>query len=413
MGVDAIISQFPALHVSQERDGALMSANRDRSRLTKLLRSFDATLGRTIPGYEEAKRRYWRPQRPAKGGPPRPLRPEVMELLPHLDDYKAMFEVFWLPYVMNCTYPNVRSKTVNTDGYGFRYTIGRDGERLSPEEPPPDEAVNLIVGASVAFGVGATSDARTLPSLLTAERGEPWFNMTMRGFTFAQNLVQALFFLPKIGTVRRIVLFGGINDINQYFLTPIFPRIYGNSFEWMHYFELLNTQFAKTGEDDYAIPDDFSRYFSRIKEPTADRAAFEESLRNTLSGFKLLADGAGARFYVALEPVLHSMDRALSPEESRLMALKGKGKTRFERRVGEAYRQWYAPFLQSACSELGIGFIDMNKSFGMQPSDSQWLFIDNVHLTDAGTREAAKLINQMIDAIEQPAKRAASARVDH
>ncbi len=363
-----------------------------------------------MPGYEETKRRYWRSPRRVKVGSPRTLQPEVMELLPHLDDYKAMFEVFWLPYVMNCTYPNVRSKSVNTDGYGFRYTIGRGGERLSPEMAPPGEPVSLILGASVAFGVGATSDARTLPSLLAADRGEPWFNMTMRGFTFAQNLVQTLFFLPKIGAVRRIVVFGGINDINQYFLTPIFPRIYGNHFEWMYYFERLNTQFEKTGKDDYAIPDDFSRYFARIKEPTADRAAFEESLRNTLSGFKLIADGAGARFYLALEPVIHSMERKLSPEESRLMALKRKGKTRFERSVGEAYRQWYAPFLQAACAELGIGFIDMSKGFGMQPGNSRWLFIDNVHLTDDGTREAADLVNQMINATDQSAKLAAGLR---
>ncbi len=367
----------------------------------------DRVLRGTVPGYDGLKRRYWRPFAARRGGKPRPLRPEVAEMLPHLVDYNAMFEVFWLPYVMNSTYPNVRSNSVNTDGYGFRYSIGHNGGRLSLEIPCED-TVSLVAGASVAFGVGCTSDAATVPSILAKERGEPWLNITMRGYTFAQNLVQTLFFLPKIGDVRQIVLFGGVNDINQYFLTHVFPKTYGCFFEWMDFFDTLNIRFKDPAKDRYQVPDDFQRHFQTIKDPTKDRAVFEESLRNTLTNWKMIADAKGAHLCFALEPVVHWSDRELSPEEERLMSLKGAKKTDFERRIGRAYREWYGPFLKSTCDDLRIDFIDMNQRFGEEDATPQWLFIDNVHLTDLGTAEAARLIGSLLEPARSSQAAAAS-----
>lgn len=357
----------------------------------------DRLLHRLLPGYPELKRRYWRATRLPTNAPPRPLSPDVRELLPHLDDYREMFQIFWLPFVMNSTYPNVQTPTVNTDGHGFRFTIDSNGNRISPETVP-DGSKNLLLGASVAFGVGATSDARTVPSLLSASRNEPWLNLAGRGFVFAQNLVQTLFFLPRIEPLKEIVLFGGINDINQYFLTPLFPRLYGCYHESLYFFDRMNAQFKQTAHNEYEIPADFDRCFKKILNPESDREAFEESLRNTLAGLKLLSQAKGARFSLVLEPVIHWMARKLSPEEERLMAHKGKSKTRFERRIGDAYREWYGPFLERTCSELGIPFLDLNRHFQDNEGQGEWHFIDNVHLTDAGNVKAARLIEQMLRA---------------
>ena len=361
----------------------------------KLKPRVERLLHRMVPNYPEFKRRYWRSTRLPSMKPPRPLSLETRELLPHLDDYRAMFQIFWLPFVMNSTYPKVRTPTVNTDGHGFRYTINDSGDRMSPEAVPKGPK-NLLLGASVAFGVGATSDAMTVPSMLSASRNEAWLNMAGRGFVFAQNLVQMLFFLPRIDPLKEVVLFGGINDINQYFLTPLFPRIYGCYHESQYFFERMNAQFKQTAHDTYEIPADFDRCFKEIRNPDRDREAFEESLRNTLSALKLVSQAKGARFSLVLEPVIHWMARKLSPEEERLMAQKSKPKTRFERRVGDAYRDWYAAFLMRTCEELDIPYLDLNRHFQDDRVEGDWLFIDNVHLTDAGYKEATRLIDQLL-----------------
>jgi hypothetical protein len=357
-------------------------------------RSLNQLFARTVPGYEQIKKWVWRPLAIGRRGP-RALRPEMAELMPHLADYRAMFEVFWLPYVMNCTYPNVRSPTVNTDGYGFRYTIGRDGHRWSPENQH-SEPVSIMLGASVAFGVGSTSDATTVPSLLAIDRGEAWFNMSMRGFTFAQNLIQTLFFLPRIGKVERFVLFGGINDINQFFLATVFPRIYGSFYEWMQYFSTLNPQFSTMKSGQFAIPDELRLYLTKIDDPNKDRSVFEDSLRNVLASWKLMADGKGVKLYFVLEPVDQWMKRDRPPEEERLMARKKKSKLEFEQRVADAYQSWYGEFLRRTCKDLSIPYMDMNERFGAESAPPQWLFMDNVHLTNVGAAEAARLIDGML-----------------
>jgi hypothetical protein len=220
--------------------------------------------------------------------------------------------------------------------------------------------------------------------------------MSMRGFTFAQNLIQTLFFLPRIGKVERFVLFGGINDINQFFHATVFPRIYGSFYEWMQYFSTLNPQFSTMKSGQFAIPDELRLYLTKIDDPNKDRSVFEDSLRNVLASWKLMADGKGVKLYFVLEPVDQWMKRDRPPEEERLMARKKKSKLEFEQRVADAYQSWYGEFLRRTCKDLSIPYMDMNERFGAESAPPQWLFMDNVHLTNVGAAEAARLIDGML-----------------
>ena len=63
---------------------------------------------------------------------------------------------------------NFSSAVINTDKFGFRYTSNKSS-KISPcsDSKIFDQNTSLIIGSSSAFGVGASSDQKTISSLLT------------------------------------------------------------------------------------------------------------------------------------------------------------------------------------------------------------------------------------------------------
>jgi hypothetical protein len=294
---------------------------------------------------------------------------------------------------MGSVRPSIRTASVNTDCYGFRYVIDRDGNRMSPEtgcEGP----VSILLGASAGFGVGSTSDAATIPSALASQRGEPWYNLSVRGFGVAQNLVQTLFFLPKLGKIRRIVLCTGATDLMHYFSTPIYPKTYGGFFDWMIYFGALNRQFIDRQSGMVSFTDEFRSYFEIIEDPSKQRDVFLATIRGALENWKMVAQHKQVELYFVLAPILGWTEHELSPEEEVLAGNKVRKPDNM--RVAEAYREWYGDFLRETCAELNIEFIDLNKTFG-SATPSQWFYFDISHYTDQGVSRTARMISEFID----------------
>jgi Zn-dependent protease len=61
--------------------------------------------------------------------------------------------------------------------------------------------VNLFVGNSTAFGIGVTSDGKTLPSLLAKSTKETWLNLSFRTHTIRQNFITFSSVRDLIGTI--------------------------------------------------------------------------------------------------------------------------------------------------------------------------------------------------------------------
>ena len=53
-------------------------------------------------------------------------------------------------------------------------------------------------------------------------------------------------------------------------------------------------------------------------------------------------------------------------------------------------KQQYTRDLQAICARTGIKFVDLNSAPELQQPD--WLFVDRLHLTDAGYAAVAKLL---------------------
>ena len=89
------------------------------------------------------------------------------ELVPQLRAYGQLERVLW-PIVTASAEAGFASDELNTDSRGHRVT--RNGEQTArSDDAPPDAA--FVIGGSYAFGVGASSDAGTLPAASGAEPG--------------------------------------------------------------------------------------------------------------------------------------------------------------------------------------------------------------------------------------------------
>ena len=318
--------------------------------------------------------------------------PVVLELLPHMVDYAVVEERVWLPYVMGATLPNIRSTSLNTDGFGFRYTIDQNVDRFSPSLEI-NASCNILIGASQPFGFGATSDATTVASCFAQSNNLPWYNFSMPGFTLAQNLIHLLFFLPRLKTVEKIVLLGGVTDLNHFLRTPLYPKLFGGFFQFMQYFSKLNTDFYNKNCE-IRIPAEFNELYAENMDPSNSYDNFAESIYNSLHILKFISDSLGSDLVFALQPVAKWMKRTPTREESMLLNSKPEQQISHELLAASAYNKWYRTMLGNFCSELNIKYIDLNTHFEKSTKSSLWLFIDNVHLHDNGSLLAVDIINK-------------------
>ena len=82
----------------------------------------------------------------------------------------------WEPFVMRMTVPNVDTERVHTDAFGRRVSIGPAERVMTSDSVARDEPVDLFFGGSFGFGVGATTDAMTLPSRVSQTTGRAALN---------------------------------------------------------------------------------------------------------------------------------------------------------------------------------------------------------------------------------------------
>lgn len=322
----------------------------------------------------------------------------------------------WLAYLMFFNAPNHRSLVVNTDERGFRHTWTRPAGGGSNAH---DRRASLVVGGSTAFGVGVSSDAHTLASLLSQETEDQWLNFGGRAFNSTQELM--LFLFSPRPAVKRIILFTGMNDLAIHQLSEAGPDWIGRVFFGSQIYAALNrltgrnrkrallrlTALPLFGEamdyDRITLRELVTEIF-RHRRQTADVIAARTNViekgrdrvldfvRQNLHTWACLSRSQGFELTYVLQPFADWIPRQLSPEETTVFgALSREPEWNAIRQATSdpGTYEWYSGALSKICSELAIPFVDSNKALAEAPDDGRWLFVDRVHLTDAGMREVA------------------------
>jgi hypothetical protein len=129
-----------------------------------------------------------------------------------MKEYDEISNEFAL-YTMFTNTKNFSGNYINTDNYGFRLSKFNDKYISVSSEMNSKEKINIIIGGSTVFGVGATNDDQTIASHLSKITKEKWINLGLRAGNSFQEYINLIKIIGKIDDIGKIVVLGGINDI--------------------------------------------------------------------------------------------------------------------------------------------------------------------------------------------------------
>jgi hypothetical protein len=319
-------------------------------------------------------------------------------LVPQMRDYDRM-ATEWTPYVMGMNQRNFRSAACTTDRFGLR-TTWNNGQALDYDAFRSTRGrKGLVCGGSSLFGVGASSDAQTVPSLLNDHSETTWFNFGARAHNSTQEL---LLFLQHAPEVDEVVMVSGINTLVTHALSTDAVPPAAPFFEDFRFFE-LNHANSRRERLIRALPSRFQPLFRRRPPPAQPpaeqlKASYDSVIATTrrdLRSWQALSAQRGFSLTFVLQPYAYWMDKKLTVEEDEIFAglimERGTQMQELYEGIGDLHER-YAGDLRDACEATAIAFFDSNE---MLPRDG-WLFSDRVHLTDGGNRALAAAIASVV-----------------
>lgn len=352
---------------------------------------------------------------------------EVYRLTPQIKDYDEFMYmgVRWLPYTMYFHHNNYRSKVINTDAFGFRYSHYKD-RIVGVADFPDDQPVNLIVGGSTTMGTGTTSDAYTLASCLSKYTNEIWLNFGGRGYNAVQELLLFLMHQHRFKKINNVVVFSGVNTLSLEGIPDELATEHGRyyySYEFNHYMSKYNDDLRKR-KNSYSteLGKNRNNIFYRIKEVitkflldenpadkiiTDDKTDTPERVQrtawvivNSLKQWKQLLAPFQANLYFALQPMSYWTRDFLTPEEQDIFHAIDSCPNNFWRLfakiLGKEIHQPFADAIQKACEANDIQFADMNVLLRDSPIINDYFFVDRVHFNDRGYDENARLVYEKV-----------------
>jgi lysophospholipase L1-like esterase len=329
-------------------------------------------------------------------------------LTPHMREYEDLVdraETRWLPYLMFFNRASYRSGTVNTDRMGFRYSQSRHGNLAPAGEQKLSTPVNLLVGNSTTFGVGATSDAATVPARLSVHHPEfPWLNFGARGYGSTQELLLFLLHRHLLPEIRNIVILSGFNELATTGLPLSLQGEYGGFFfsgEFYTKMEEVKAEHrrSRSKRDRRPRPVDVSTVPS-LGADERIRRAVELTSRN-LDHWAAFAAAMDVRLCFVLQAMGPWTHQIPTPEEKALFDELDSQHSNFwalfTEISGKECGERYAEQLARACDKRGIPFIDLNVLLAAASPPDRWLFVDRAHFNDYGYDLIARVISGELD----------------
>jgi lysophospholipase L1-like esterase len=296
----------------------------------------------------------------------------------------------WSPYLHWTTRPHLRTRFFTTNALGLR------GPEV--QVPKPKDRFRVVVlGGSVAWGLGSTADERTVAGWLQAElrarlpgRDLEVVNAGQPGFVSGQEL---LLFHRSLAALAPdlVLLLDGYNDVEADLTNP--------TSDWPQNAAQLRTRyedFLRSGR----LGADLGRFLgqSRLVEllqqrlragraaapwaPVVPTAATAESYARNAAAIARLA--APAPVWVALQPVVATTSKPLAPEEQRMLDRRAQAVAGYAGRVRDSYRA-----MAAAASRAGLPVVPLDGALGTEPV---LLFADECHFGDEAARRVARAV---------------------
>ena len=301
-------------------------------------------------------------------------------------------DLYLHPYLGYSLAPGYRSPALNTDGEGFRLSDSPFGTVGSADWV--SGGGGLMLGNSVAVGIGTSSDRATVASHLAFLTHSRWLNLGIIGANSLQELIAAVPFLDAASTV---VVLSGLGN----YLAMLRTRIGGSAFgpivyegTWAKLADIPLFELAGlvAGE----MPSDGNGRSRRPVPPEPDltdaAARVEEAARMQLRDLRFLARTAcpGTRILFCLQPMATPRTRAITAEEQEHYDFQAPIFGLLHDVIENCF-DLYARRLAEGCSDLGVPFLKMSAN-----QFRGYSFATNFILTDEGNRQAAQMIHRAL-----------------
>ena len=312
----------------------------------------------------------------------------IYKIVPQMRNYYEIGKTYF-PYLMFFQNHNYRSEVVNTDNRGFRYCT-KENEIIKNFNNKQNLPLGLLVGNSLAFGVGAAGDRYTIPSMLNDISDLLWFNLGGRACNMTQELLLFLFYRPLFKNIKKVIIVSGINDLSLYHLSKKYSRDFGAFFFSEDYQNELNKLHSPIH-----ISDDIKLSIPKAKKKNKNDLLY--ILKRELTNWKLLSRSLGFDLYFVLQPFALWLKNNFSEEEKLLFKEldKQEGDWHILKQVMDKKEYlWFANSLQKICESKNIPFMDLNSELCKYQPDEKWLFVDRIHLTNSGYRLVSNILNK-------------------
>ena len=315
-------------------------------------------------------------------------------IVPQMRDYDELgMNQEWVPHLMYFHPRNASKPSVSTDQFGARNSVGTK----------PNAPTALLVGGSSVFGIGATSDSTTIPSLLNASTKYNWRNLGGRAFNSTQETI-----LLHLSNTKKIdgpiVVMSGANNLTRSLMAGSFSPMYGAFFHQGLFEQQMKSAAVGNRALTRQLIAGLREKFGLGKESNTQMTSHTpstkaESYKAMLTVFErdceylnMLAKHNSTTASFVLQPFAPWINKSLTSQEIKLFELLDQEAESFSRILVELaeHKAQYARDVEAICANVGLKFLDLNLAPELR--QPEWLFVDRVHLTDAGYSVVAKLL---------------------
>ena len=348
----------------------------------------------------------------------------MYDLAPQMKAYDKLGQV-WKPFIMYISPPNFKSEVVNLDKFGRRFTDSNTTNNLenSKNNSIFDEKIfshkketAVLLGGSSAFGIGASSDASTISSLLSKQTDTHFFNLGCSAFCGFQEITLFQSVVNRLTKINKIVIFSGLNDlflsnhISTYDPT-LGPFYFNNEFvegmmnatiNWKRSLSkfFLNPFIKNNINWNLITKKELFNYFFKKNSYTSLKLIDKEKvLKNILKRnficWSNIQKAMGVKLIYVLQPMPNWCNKDLSDEETQIFKeLDASSYKNFKTLKSLDLEKFnsYRTYISEICDELKIDLIDSNDYISSKNCHKEWLFIDRAHLTDLGNKYISELI---------------------
>ena len=315
-------------------------------------------------------------------------------IVPQMKNYDQI-SYEYKPFVMFFNCSNYKSKIVNTDEIGFRINYYNNNfEKISNFFNK--ENVTIVIGGSLVFGFGATSDNYTVSSILSKKTNKAYINFGATAFNSKQEILLFLNFFQKFKKIDKVIIVSGANDLYLNLIND--DDVWGNFFFKKKYQNIFDT-YKNRKNFSYKFNYLLNKFKQQNNKKKIYKINFEklyESYNHTLKLWSTLSKSFNFQIHFFLQPLAIWTKKKLSEDEGKIFHILDNSNDLAHTMLKETSKiENYTKFsqlLENLSREKKINFTDLNIKLNQSTNLNKSLFVDRIHMNDLGYNEISNII---------------------